>query len=388
LKGAIFGSKGEGFQAECLKLIHQGKILTDAQILGAAGVKEGDFIVCMQSKAPTPAAAPAPAPVSVPAPAPVSVPAPAPVSAPAPAPAPAAPAPSATPSADPIVRQLMDMGFPESQCVAALRAAFNNPDRAVDYLMNGIPPSVAASLGGGGDAALAPPSAHDDLMDEGDDDVDAGPLAALRALPQFENMRSRVRADPNQLAPVLQEIGATNPELLAIINLNQPAFVELMNEAPDAGGSWGGDEGADMFGEGEGGPGGMQNAAMLAQMLSTLNPQQQLQLAAQMGISPEQLQGFAEMFRNVPPEVLNQMLAGGGMEGMGGPGGPGGMGGGGGGGGALPPGTIRVELTADERAAVDRMCSMGFSRERVLEAFLICDKNEEMAINYLLSNMD
>lgn len=37
------------------------------------------------------------------------------------------------------VSQLTDMGFPEDQAVAALRAAMGNPDVAVEFLMTGIP---------------------------------------------------------------------------------------------------------------------------------------------------------------------------------------------------------------------------------------------------------
>ena len=35
-----------------------------------------------------------------------------------------------------LIGQLMEMGFPRDQSERALRAAFGNPDRAVDYLMN------------------------------------------------------------------------------------------------------------------------------------------------------------------------------------------------------------------------------------------------------------
>jgi len=31
---------------------------------------------------------------------------------------------------------------------------------------------------------------------------------------------------------------------------------------------------------------------------------------------------------------------------------------------------------------------MGFERNRVLEAFLLCDRNEEMAANYLFDSMN
>jgi len=71
------------------------------------------------------------------------------------------------------------------------------------------------------------------------------------------------------------------------------------------------------------------------------------------------------------------------MAGMAGAGGmPAGAGGPRPGGGARPPpGSIQV--TPEEMASIDRLVQLGFSKARAAEAFFACDKNEEMAPNFL-----
>ena len=202
-KTAVEGAKGADFAADRLKLIHQGKVLDNEKTLEEAGVSESGFVVVMVSKAkaaPKAAAAAPAAPAPAPAPAPAAAPAtaaptetPAAAAAPAATPAaperaeapeadaaatPAAPTPSATDAAAAInaaspsyggaastmvtgdvisetVKQLMDMtGQDEAAVKTALRAAFNNPDRAVEYLFNGLP--------AGFEAAQAAPAAAPD----------------------------------------------------------------------------------------------------------------------------------------------------------------------------------------------------------------------------------
>ncbi len=55
---------------------------------------------------------------------------------------------------------------------------------------------------------------------------------------------------------------------------------------------------------------------------------------------------------------------------------------------SLPPGAQVLQVTEEERQAIERLESMGFERARVVEAFFACDKNEELAANYLLEHLN
>jgi UV excision repair protein RAD23 len=67
------------------------------------------------------------------------------------------------------------------------------------------------------------------------------------------------------------------------------------------------------------------------------------------------------------------------MAGMAGHGGAGGQPGHGGQ--QLPPGSISV--TPAEMESINNLVQLGFTKERAAEAFFACDKNEEMAANFL-----
>ncbi|CAL5350126.1 unnamed protein product [Camellia sinensis] len=297
-----------------------------------------------QTSAPLPTAAP-----QVPA---ATLAAPAPVPAPAPAPAPAsAAAPTSTVTAIPesnvygqaasnlvagsnldgAVQQILDMGggtWDRDTVVRALRAAFNNPERAVEYLYSfgfiyrilnweheGIPeqaevPPVApapAPASGLATNSLAQPAQPapvpstgpnanpldlfpQGLPSMGSNAAGAGTLDFLRNSQQFQALRAMVQANPQILQPMLQELGKQNPHLMRLIQEHQADFLRLINEPVEGG-----------------------------------------ELAAAMPQS--------------------------------------------------------VTVTPEEREAIERLEAMGFDRALVLEVFFACNKNEELAANYLLDHM-
>jgi UV excision repair protein RAD23 len=240
--------------------------------------------------------------------------------------------------------------------MAAMRAAFFNPDRAVEYLLNGIPEGLQQQQAAAASAAAAPaPSAATAQPPQGGNEMDidtpmaslggatggaaggdepinlfeaaanqagaggdagaglggagarsgggaaAGAGAAganldfLRNNPQFQRLRSLVQQQPQMLEPILAQVGSGNPALAELIQRNPEQFLELLGEDEDE----------------EGGAAG-----------------------------------------------------------------------------GLPPGTHAIPVTEAEREAIERLCRLGFSRDDVIQAYFACDKNEELAANFLFDQPD
>ncbi|KAJ3759983.1 hypothetical protein EV360DRAFT_40808 [Lentinula raphanica] len=326
-----------GFQASSQKVIYAGKILTDDKTLESCGFKEKDFLVVMVTKVPSPTPAAGPAPTDD---APADTP-------PAPSPAPVPAASSSTATETPAagssfltgsalqtsIQSMIDMGFEREQVMRALRASFNNPERAVEYLMTGIPAHLEAEAAGS---------------------AAAGPRSPAPAAPT-----TSAAAAPAPAAPAPAPAPPSNQPQ----NLFQLAQQQQQQQSTGAGRG---------VGAGAGAGGGPQlDLAALAS-----SPQMQ-QLRQHLASNPEAIQpliqslaaqnpGLAQLLAANPDALAN--LFGGDLEGEDGD---------------LPPGAQVVSVTEEERAAIERLEALGFSRQAAIEAYFACDKNEDLAANYL-----
>lgn len=125
------------------------------------------------------------------------------------------------------VDEICKMGFPKEDAVRALKAAFNNPDRAIEYLINGIPeipaehhhqpnPLAGASNNQG---SLPHPQPHVH-QPEGGSLGGAGssnPFMQLLNNPQLQMVRTLIRQQPQMLPAILMQLQQSNPELFNVI---------------------------------------------------------------------------------------------------------------------------------------------------------------------------
>lgn len=317
-------------------LIHNGKVLKDETTLADNKVSEDGFLVVMLSKSKTLGSAGTSSTQTASNP---------PITVPTPDSTPVVQTQSANNNASPAVvaptnvttdtygqaasnlvagsnleqtiQQLMDMGggsWDRDTVNRALRAAFNNPERAVDYLYSGIPEAAEVAVPaaqypsnptetGGVTTGVVPgvPNSSplnmfpQETISGAGAGAGAGSLDFLRNNPQFQALRTMVQSNPQILQPVLQELGKQNPGLLRLIDEHHSEFLQLINEPMD------GTEG----------------------------------------------DNFDQAEQDMPHAV---------------------------------------NVTPAEQEAIGRLEAMGFDRASVIEAFLACDRDEQLAANYLLEN--
>uniref|UniRef100_A0A8C3CKF1 UV excision repair protein RAD23 n=1 Tax=Cairina moschata TaxID=8855 RepID=A0A8C3CKF1_CAIMO len=302
LKEKIEAEKGsDAFPVAGQKLIYAGKILSDEVPIREYRIDEKNFVVVMVTKAKaaalgtaTPEAAAAAAssdapPAPGPPPATDAVPPP-PPAAPSEEPPPQdlPPLTAAEPAYETMLTEIMSMGYERERVVAALRASYNNPHRAVEYLLTGIPGSPEPER----------PPVQESRPPEQPPPEGENPLEFLREQPQFQNMRQVIQQNPALLPALLQQLGQENPQLLQQISQHQEQFIQMLNEP-----------------------------------LGELG-----ELEGEMGAIGDE-----------------------------------------------SPQMNYIQVTPQEKEAIERLKALGFPESLVIQAYFACEKNENLAANFLLS---
>ncbi|CUS21404.1 LAQU0S03e01838g1_1 [Lachancea quebecensis] len=336
-----------------IKLIYSGKILQDDRTIADYKLNDGDQVIFMISKkkstttkttvppseqksaepsAPSSSAASAPSAENAGASEQTNTPA---AAAPSSSTAPTDPAFVTGSRRDETVQRIMEMGYDREQVERALRAAFNNPDRAVEYLLMGIPEHLQQAQQQQPQPEAQAPESHeiqqpqeheeqqassDDLFaqaaastggEEGGDNARAPGTIGL-TMEDLLSLRQVVTGNPEALPPLLESLSTRYPELREQIMTNPEMFISMLLEA--VGGSlpegiMEGDAGIDAGAEG--------------------------------ALTGADVEGSEQ--------------------------------------------APQLEISPQDQEAISRLCELGFERTLVVQVYFACDKNEEIAANMLFS---
>lgn len=259
------------------------------------------------------------------------------------------------------IERIMEMGYGRDEVNHALRAAFNNPDRAVEYLLMGIPENLQAPPQAAHNGEEQPTENEQAQHVDGDDDLIGEQTAgasedaageddlfaqAANAGDQGSGAAAGLGSGAGGAASAPGSIGLTMEDLLALR--------QVVSGNPEA-------------------------LAPLLENLSTRYPQ----LREQIMSNPEV---FVSMLLEAVGDNLQDAMTG--FEGAGDIGNLIGSEGGegetaveGGSNAAYP-----VEITETDEQAISRLCELGFERSLVIQVYFACGKNEEIAANMLFND--
>lgn len=248
-------------------------------------------------------------------------------------------APVEGPSAFAIGRQLetainniIEMGYSRAQAVYSMRKAYNNPDRAVEYLVTGEVP---------GDIGEDEEESDQDEADTGRD-LESVNANAEETGNAGENLPSTVDMDlydgpaseADQDAERTGFVGYNFKELLGITDEDLLRLKEAAIENPEA-------------------------------LIRMLQPRlsKEPQIANFILANMDEFLAYIDSAGD--PEGLAEYADG-----------------------PEPSGATTIQITEEEDAAIRRLMELGFARHIVAAAYLACDKDEMLTANYLLEHGD
>ncbi|XP_077834006.1 UV excision repair protein RAD23 homolog A isoform X2 [Macaca mulatta] len=226
-----------------------------------------------------------------------------------------------------MLTEIMSMGYERERVVAALRASYNNPHRAVEYLLTGIPGSPEPEHGSVQESQVSEQPATE---------AGENPLEFLRDQPQFQNMRQVIQQNPALLPALLQQLGQENPQLL---QSSQPSCeMWVLSTSPPT----------------------KEDTRSLEQPV--------IPRVIQLQISRHQEQ-FIQMLNEPPGELADISDVEGEVGAIG----------------EEAPQMNYIQVTPQEKEAIERLKALGFPESLVIQAYFACEKNENLAANFLLS---